>query len=125
MSMNPDPVAAGFAKMNLPGARRHLFLCPGPNCCGPAEGLATWEALKGQLKALDAPALRTKADCLRLCAGGPWLVVYPEEIWYGGVTPERCERIVREHVIGGRPVAGWVAREHPLGLRQTEGLPLP
>ena len=33
---------------------------------------------------------------------------------YGGVTPERCERIVVEHLQGGRPVAEWTAATHPL-----------
>ncbi len=58
--------------------------------------------------------MRTKAACLRICSGGPWLVVYPEGIWYGAVTPERCERIVAEHLQSGRPVEEWIARRHPL-----------
>jgi (2Fe-2S) ferredoxin len=38
--------------------------------------------------------LRTKADCLRICAGGPILLIWPEGIAYGGVSPERIERII-------------------------------
>lgn len=107
-------VAAGFAKMGLERARRHAFLCTGPECCSKSEGMASWEALKAACKATGAPALRTKADCLRVCANGPWLVVYPEGVWYGHATPERVERIVREHVVGGRPVTEWMARTKPL-----------
>jgi (2Fe-2S) ferredoxin len=110
----PAAIAAGFVKMNLTSARRHAFLCTGPECCERAAGLATWEVLKAACKAAGAAALRSKADCLRVCAGGPWLVVYPEGTWYGGVTPERCERIVREHIAGGRPVAEWAVRTRPL-----------
>jgi len=114
MQNEQERIAAGFVKMDLSGARRHVFLCPGPECCAREAGLATWEALKAACKAGGADALRSKAECLRLCAGGPWLVVYPEGAWYGGVTPERCERIVREHVVGGRPVAEWVVRTQAL-----------
>lgn len=100
--------------MDLEGATRHLLLCTGPNCCAEKDGLATWEKLKAILKGQQVPALRSKVACLRICNGGPWLVVYPEGIWYGGVTPERCERIVTEHLIKGQPIQEWIARTHPL-----------
>jgi (2Fe-2S) ferredoxin len=41
------------------------------------------------------------------------LLVWPEGIVYGGVTPERIERIVREHVIGGQPIAAWILQRQP------------
>jgi (2Fe-2S) ferredoxin len=73
--------------------------------------------LKTRLNALGVPAMRTKAACLRVCRGGPWLVIYPEGVWYGDVTPERCERIVAEHLAEGRPIAEWIAQTQPLGPR--------
>jgi (2Fe-2S) ferredoxin len=112
---NDSAVAAGFAKMNVNEAQRHVFLCVGPDCCATEAGLATWEVLKARLKELNIPAMRTKAACLRVCHGGPWMVVYPEGAWYGAVTPERCKRIVAEHLAGGQPVAEWIAKTHPLG----------
>lgn len=107
-------VDAGFSKMGLNSAQRHLFLCVGPDCCAPERGLEVWEYLKSAVKTHQLPAMRTKAGCFRICTGGPWLVVYPEGVWYGAVTVERCERIVREHLVGGRVVEEWVARTHPL-----------
>ena len=103
-----------FDQIGLPLARYHLFLCVGPDCCSTADGMATWEHLKSSLKERNAPVLRTKASCFRLCADGPWLVVYPEGIWYAKVTPERFDRIQREHLQGGRPVAEWVRAVNPL-----------
>jgi len=110
-----DPAnAAAFSKMALTSAQRHVFLCIGPDCCATNVGLETWDVLKHWIKEMDLPVLRTKAACLRICQGGPWLLVYPEGIWYGGVTPERCERIVKEHLTDGRVVSEWMAARHPL-----------
>jgi (2Fe-2S) ferredoxin len=110
-----------FDEIGLPAARHHLFLCAGPNCCAEAQGRTTWEQLKASLQARPLPALRTKAACLRICAGGPWLVVYPEGIWYGQVTPERFDRIRREHLEGGVPVAEWIGAVHPLNPATSPG----
>jgi (2Fe-2S) ferredoxin len=47
--------------------------------------------------------------------------VYPEGVWYGEVTAERMERIVTEHLDGGRPVKEWIARVHPLVPGPADG----
>ena len=76
--------------------------------------METWDHMKSSLKKHEIPALRTKADCLRLCSDGPWLVVYPDGVWYSKVTPERFDRIRREHLEGGKPVSEWVRAVNPL-----------
>jgi (2Fe-2S) ferredoxin len=41
------------------------------------------------------------------------IVIYPENVWYGGVTPDRAARILEEHIVGGRPVADLVYSAPP------------
>jgi (2Fe-2S) ferredoxin len=111
--MDPD-IAAGLAKAGVATARRHLFLCLGPDCCRPSEGEIVWEFVKKRVKETGLRAMRTKAGCFRICSGGPWLVVYPEGIWYGGVTPTRFERILQEHLLRGEPVREWIVAQNDL-----------
>lgn len=95
----------------MPAFTHHLFVCcnrrePGHSrgCCD-AEGT---EALRNKFKAeLSArklkPAVRANsAGCLDQCELGPVVVIYPQGIWYGGVTLEDVPRILDETVIGGR-----------------------
>jgi len=110
-----NTVDEGFAAAGLDGSRWHLFLCLGPDCAPLAEGQATWDYLKRRCSELKLPVMRTKAACFRVCVGGPWLLIYPEGVWYGGVTPDRCERILQEHVLRNTPIPEWIARVHPLG----------
>ncbi len=109
-----NSVEEGFKAAHVGGAEKHLFLCLGPDCAPMVEGHATWDYLKRRCAELHLPVMRTKAGCLRVCVGGPWLLIYPEGVWYGVVTPERCERILREHVQDGKPIEEWVPRTLPL-----------
>src|SRR5206468_11447420 len=108
------------ASIGVPVARRHIFLCcdqTTPKCCEKDRGLAAWEFLKRRLKELglseQGGILRTKANCLRICEGGPIAVVYPEGAWYRGVDAPVLERIIQEHVVEGCVAADWLITAHP------------
>ena len=111
-------IAAGLAKAGVASAERHLFICIGPDCCGSAAGERVWEFVKRRVRESGLRAMRTKAGCFRICSGGPWLVVYPEGVWYGAVDEARFERILGEHLLGGAPVAEWVVERNSLRCRE-------
>jgi (2Fe-2S) ferredoxin len=119
MLISQQTIAAGIG---VTVARRHIFLCcdqTTPKCCEKERGLAAWDFLKRRLKELglseQGGILRSKANCLRICEGGPIAVVYPEGAWYGRCDPPVLERIIQEHLVSGRIVDEYLIERHPLG----------
>lgn len=46
----------------------------------------------------------TTSGCLGPCLDGPTVVVYPEGVWYGKITPNDVAEIVESHFVNGQPV---------------------
>jgi (2Fe-2S) ferredoxin len=99
--------------MTRPNLERHVFVCTNrrapddpKGCCADKGGEEVRDAFKRRLHELGMKGrMRANAaGCLDQCARGVAVVVYPEQVWYGGVTAADVPEIVDQHLVRGIPV---------------------
>jgi (2Fe-2S) ferredoxin len=104
----------------MPRFVRHVFVCtnqrpPGDprGCCAARGAEGVVEAFKAELarRGLKGRLRANKAGCLDNCARGVSVVVYPDAVWYGGVTARDVAEIVERHLVGGVPVERLILRD--------------
>lgn len=97
----------------MPTFERHVFVCGNQRaadhprgCCAPDGRDTLHAAFKAAIaeRGLQRRVRANKAGCLDQCEHGPTVVVYPDAIWYGGVTVGDVAEIVDRHLAGGHAV---------------------
>ncbi|HTC63741.1 MAG TPA: hypothetical protein VK709_12930 [Candidatus Saccharimonadales bacterium] len=109
---------------------KHIFICtnqrPDGNprgCCDPSGNAELHRVFKEKLKQRGIPNSRVRANksgCLDQCEVGPTVVVYPDSVWYGGVTAADVDEIIDAHIVGGRPVERLVIPDSVLNNTQKK-----
>jgi (2Fe-2S) ferredoxin len=112
----------------MPSLQRHVFVCTNERaadnpkgCCKSKGGEEVRDRLKKELAArgLNKLVRPNTAGCLDQCAHGVAMVVYPEQVWYGAVTPDDVTEIIERHIVGGEVVTRLLlpAQPHLDGVR--------
>ena len=106
----------------MPSLSRHVFVCINERAadnpkgsCLRKGGVDVRDRLKAELSArgLSKMIRANNAGCLDQCEHGVAVVVYPEQVWYGHVTPDDIPEIVEQHLIGGAPVERLMIPDQP------------
>lgn len=92
---------------------KHIFVCTSSRMTGQQKGYCQSkdgvEIVRTFIEEIEERGLGDKVmvsntGCFSICAKGPIVLVYPDNVWYGSVTPGDVEEIMDEHIEGGKVV---------------------
>jgi (2Fe-2S) ferredoxin len=106
----------------MPSFQRHVFVCTNERpadhpkgCCKAKGGIEVRDKLKAELTARGISKIvrANNAGCLDFCEHGVTVVVYPEQVWYGGVTVDDIPELIEKHLVGGEVVERLMIPNQP------------
>lgn len=111
----------------MPKPEKFVFVCinqrdpthPRPSCINSGSGDVFNALREEQGRRLLTHVKIVAGGCLEACMVGPVVVVYPDDVWYGGVTEEDVPAIM-EHLEGGPPVEFLRIGDAEFDLRPPE-----
>lgn len=102
-------IPSDFTSSCMSKFTHHIFVC---NKCKPPKHQRDGKHDSGKLRAalkkeikrlgIKAQVRANDSGCLDQCDDGQVVVIYPQAIWYGGVTVEDAERIIQETILEGK-----------------------
>lgn len=93
--------------------KRHIFVCTSSRSIGQQKGFCrskagveVWAKFNEEVRErdLDSTVFVSNTGCFGICERGPIVIVYPDNVWYGAVTPGDVVTIMDEHIEGNKPV---------------------
>lgn len=117
-----------YDRFTMPLFTHHLFICGNQRsgshprgCCDPDGSGKLRAAFKACLNRhqVDGVVRANNAGCLDQCELGPTVVIYPQAIWYGGVTTDDVERIVVKTIMNNEILEDLLIPTEKLNSRQS------
>lgn len=108
----------------MPKPRYHIVVCtntrpPGhpKGSCGEkgAQNVAMKLSEEMEKRSLFGSVVLTGSTCIGMCNIGPVIIVYPDAVWYHGVTVNDVPEIIEEHILKGKPVERLMIPESAWG----------